>query len=177
MPNYANGKIYKLVSNHTDDIYIGSSTQSLAVRKAEHVKHYKRYLDEKFAFITSFEIIKHGDVDIILLENYPCESKEELHSRERHWIEKLDCVNKRIPGRNHSESCKAYYERNKDKYLKSIHCMCGANYTHQNRARHIKTVKHKNYVSSVQYFIDMKDNISNKMEKHYSYILSNFISK
>jgi hypothetical protein len=36
MPNYQNAKIYKLWSPEGDDIYIGSTTQSLAVRKAGH---------------------------------------------------------------------------------------------------------------------------------------------
>ena len=35
MPDYSKSKIYKLVSNHTNDIYIGSTCQSLSMRKAD----------------------------------------------------------------------------------------------------------------------------------------------
>jgi|GEM_PF-6668335 len=44
---YSNGKIYKLVSNHCDKPYIGSTTQPLANRKAGHRSGYKGYLDGK----------------------------------------------------------------------------------------------------------------------------------
>jgi hypothetical protein len=122
MPNYQNGKIYKLVSFQTDKIYIGSTCQSLAVRKAGHKDSYKRYLNGQGYSTTSFELIKHGDVDIILLENYSCDSKEELHKRERYYIECNDCVNKIIPTRtqqeyykDNQERLKEYREQNKDR--------------------------------------------------------------
>lgn len=46
-----------------------------------------------------------GDYDIILLEDYPCNSKNELHSRERYYIE-LNIsivVNRCIPTRTEKE--------------------------------------------------------------------------
>ena len=36
MPNYQNGKIYKIHSYQTDDIYIGSTTNTLSRRFSEH---------------------------------------------------------------------------------------------------------------------------------------------
>ena len=36
MPNYQNGKIYKLVSPHTDEIYIGSTVARLCKRFGNH---------------------------------------------------------------------------------------------------------------------------------------------
>jgi hypothetical protein len=112
MPNYQNGKIYKLTSFQTDKIYIGSTCQSLAVRKAGHVSNYKRILIKKNGSISSLEILKYEDVKIILLENYPCESKEQLLARERYYIENTaNCVNKIIPTRTQKE----YREDNKEK--------------------------------------------------------------
>ena len=74
---------------------------------------------------TSSKIIEDEDYDIILLENYPCESKDELHKRERYFIESLDCINKAVPTRSLqeyykdkkqelSEKGKKYRETNKD---------------------------------------------------------------
>jgi hypothetical protein len=40
MPNFNNGKIYKLWSPQGDDIYIGSTVNSLAKRKGEHKRNY-----------------------------------------------------------------------------------------------------------------------------------------
>ena len=108
--DYKNAKIYKLVSFQTDKVYVGSTTQSLSKRKAKHKCDYKRWLDGKKHYITSFELIKYDDNDIILLEEYPCENKMELHKREREWIERVECVNKIIPTR----TVKQYYEDNKE---------------------------------------------------------------
>jgi hypothetical protein len=106
MVNYQNGKIYKLVSLHTDKIYVGSTTKKyLCERKSEHKNEYKKWKNGKHNNVTSFQLFELGidDVDIILLENYPCNSKNELHARERHYVESMNCVNKVIPNRTEKE--------------------------------------------------------------------------
>ena len=109
MPDYQNGKIYKIVCNITGDIYIGSTTQKyLASRLAGHVRHFKNNL-----YVTSSKIIKNGSYDIVLLESYPCNNKMELHAKERYYIENNVCVNKVIPNRNQKE----YYIDNKKQFL------------------------------------------------------------
>jgi hypothetical protein len=126
---YHNSKIYKLVSNHTDKIYIGSTAQKyLTSRKAGHIAEYKKFKNNKATYTTSFELIDLGEIDIILIENFKCENKEELHAKERHYIElnKELCVNMCIPSRtkkeyreknkeNIKEYMKEYYEKNKEK--------------------------------------------------------------
>ena len=89
MPDYQQSKIYKIVSNHTDKIYIGSTTkQYLSNRKAVHKAHYKMWkADNTNQYCSSFELYDLGDVDYILLELYKCDSKDELSARERYWIE------------------------------------------------------------------------------------------
>ena len=52
------------------------------------------------------------------MENCPCESKDELYKRERHYIETLNCVNKVIVSRTKKESNKAYQFKNKVKIIK-----------------------------------------------------------
>jgi len=110
MPNYQNGKIYSLRSHQTDDIYIGSTTQSLAVRKAGHRDNYKKHLNGKYPFTTSFNIIKFDDCYIELMENYQCNSRNELERREGQLIREMDCVNKNIAGRTPKE----YRDDNKE---------------------------------------------------------------
>ena len=48
--------------------------------------------------MTSFELIKLGEINIVLIESYPCKSKDDLHARERHYIEQFKniAVNKFI---------------------------------------------------------------------------------
>lgn len=111
---YKNGKVYKIIDNTNGNIYIGSTCKTLSQRLAQHRCSYKRYLEGKGNNIKSFDILKNEDYNIILLEK--CEnisSKEELLSRERHYIDNLECVNKNIPGRTQKE----YYEANKNDIL------------------------------------------------------------
>jgi hypothetical protein len=110
---YENGKIYKMVSHQTEKVYVGSTCQTLSRRFGKHKSDYNVHSLNKKS--SAFEIVQYDDADIILLESFPCKSKEELHAKEREYIEKLDCVNKVIPTRTRKE----YDDANKDKKQKS----------------------------------------------------------
>lgn len=103
MPDYSKSKIYKLVSSNLEDIYIGSTTLRLCSRKAGHINAFKNWKNGKGNYVSSFKIIENNEFDIILLEEYPCENKEQLHARERHYIENNKCVNMIIPNRKPDE--------------------------------------------------------------------------
>ena len=90
MPNYQNGKIYKLVSNISNDIYIGSTVNKLSHRLNEH-KHKANACVSKQLFTDD------AVIQIILIETCPCNNKSELTAREHHYITTLVCINKRIP--------------------------------------------------------------------------------
>ena len=117
MVNYQLGKIYKIVDNTNNNIYIGSTCEpTLSRRLATHLSDYKRYLEGKRGNVTSFQIFANNNYNIILIELYPCNSKDELHARERFYIESsLKCVNKQYPGRTKKEYCKIHKE-DKKKY-------------------------------------------------------------
>ena len=124
MVNYNNGKIYKIVDNTNGNIYVGSTTQKyLYDRLSKHKNSYKRFLEGKGKYCcTSCEIIKNNNYDIILLELVNSNSKDELKSRERFFIDTLDCVNKVLPGRtnkewkdDNKEKIKEWIDDNKEK--------------------------------------------------------------
>ena len=104
MPNYQHGKIYKIVSKHTDVCYVGSTTQELIRRLKRHQNDYKWKLTtiKKYNH-SSFNIIKFEDNHIMLLENYPCNNRKELELRERYYIEKLNSCNRNLPTRTRKE--------------------------------------------------------------------------
>ena len=108
MVNYYNGKIYRIVCNETGKQYIGSTTSSLSTRLCQHKKYFK---DGKSG--TSREVLKNNNYNIILIEDYPCERKEQLLQQERYYIETMDCVNKNIPLRSRHE----WYENNREQYI------------------------------------------------------------
>ena len=97
---YSRGKIYKLVSDMTDLIYIGSCCVPLPKRLCNHKSEFKN----NCATTKSVELFKlGGSVEIVLIEEYPCASKMELQRRERYHIENNVCVNKCKPARTYEE--------------------------------------------------------------------------
>jgi hypothetical protein len=110
---YHKGKIYTLRSNQTNLYYIGSTTQELYKRLHEHKTHYKSFNNQKQHYISSYEIVKHNDAYIELLEEFKCENKMELNKREGELIRQYKdvIVNMFIPNRTVEE----YREDNKDK--------------------------------------------------------------
>ena len=40
------GRVYKLTSSHTDEVYIGSTVQELSDRLREHKYSYSKYIDD-----------------------------------------------------------------------------------------------------------------------------------
>jgi hypothetical protein len=92
---YKNGKIYKLVSDMTDDIYIGSCCVPLYKRLHIHKHHSKLFKEGKVKNkCSSFCLFQlGGEVKIILLEEFPTDSKEKLLARERFHIENNKCLN------------------------------------------------------------------------------------
>ena len=117
MVNYANSKVYRLVCNITKKEYIGSTTDKLNRRLSKHRSDYKNYIDGKNKYISSFEILENDNYSIVLIENFACNSKEELLQRERYFIENTDCVNYRLPIKT-DEEYKEYYKE----YEKSDKC-------------------------------------------------------
>ena len=119
--DYQRGKIYKIVCNITNKIYIGSTCEpTLARRLANHVGNFKKWKkDGKNSCISSFQIIEGGDYYIELLEICPCTINEELLARERFYIKSNECVNKlknlNMTEEDKKEVDKYYRENNKDK--------------------------------------------------------------
>ena len=167
MPDYSKGKIYKLVSNNTDDFYVGSTTQDLYDRRAGHIHMYNLYTyhDKKCKYDTSFEIIKKGDSGIILIEDYSCNSREELQARERHWIEKLNCINKEKLASSCKKEKNEYYKSHKDeiKLIRKQYYESHKDKIILRKKQYYQTHKEKAKLRSKQYNIDNKEKI--KMRK------------
>jgi hypothetical protein len=104
---YQNGKIYTIRSHNFDKYYIGSTCIRLSQRFYAHEKTRKDFLKtgNKRHSTSCNMVLEKGDCYIELLENFPCNSKEELRKREGELIRlhKNDLVNIRIEDRNMSE--------------------------------------------------------------------------
>ena len=196
MVNYQQGKIYKIECNVTDKVYIGSTCKNtLAERLAQHVRNYKCYLNGKSNYVSSFEILQNRNYDIVLIEIYPCNSKDELHARERYHTNNIECINqyknqgmynelgkleyqKQYHEKNKdikNERSKAYRETNKEaintKKKEKHDCICGGKYTHVHKQQHIKSAKHQKYLYYLKYktIIDGL-NMIKALDKYYNAI-------
>ena len=116
MVKYENGKIYKIIDNTTDNIYIGSTCEKLCRRLQKHKSSYNCYLNPnvKQGYMRSFDILKNNDYKIILIEDYPCENKEQLLSREQYYIDTLNCINHNNPIHNNKEYSRKWRNNNRD---------------------------------------------------------------
>jgi len=139
--SYQNGKVYRIWSLDTEDIYIGSSCDTLSNRFCRHKSHYKKWKEgDKRIYCSSYILFDKVGVEnckIELIKDFPCNSKTELNREEGKVMrENKDIiVNKIQAGRtkkeydeehkqekkeyyqNHKEEKKEYYEHNKKEIL------------------------------------------------------------
>jgi hypothetical protein len=179
---YQRGKIYKIISPHTDKIYIGSTVEIyLSKRLQKHKSNYKDWcLDNNKTYTTSYELFKLGDVEIILIETYSCNSKDELHKKEREHIElnKNIIVNKNKPSRtkediknrhkkyrdSHKDQIKQYAEDHKD-HIKEYK----KNYYEKNKEQQLEKAKEEYKCDCGSIFRTGEKSRHLKTEKHQTY--------
>jgi hypothetical protein len=163
--DYSKGKVYSIRSKMTDGIYIGSTTQSLSQRMAEHRSQYKTGLN----VTTSEHICKYPDAYIELIENYPCNSQEELNKREGEIQREYDNrVNIQISGRTRNEYYKDNFDYFKDKSKKyqEEHKEELKEYNKKYQEEHKEELKEQKagyYKDNLDYF---KDKAANYYEEH-----------
>ena len=154
---YHRGKIYKIVDVGYNKCYIGSTIEKLSNRMSGHRNAFKSFSKSLGKGQSSFVMIE-------LIENYPCETKDELHRREGYYIQNTDCVNKLVAGRTkpewieankeHLKTYKAqYHQKNKDKHNK----MSSENY--YNNREHYSQIN-KEYREKNKEFVETRQNQS-----------------
>jgi len=122
--DYSKGQIYKLWSlDNLDMVYVGSTCQNLNVRLAGHKRSWKWWKKTGKGYKKSCDMFENcQEVKIELVEESPCENRQQLLRTEGKYIREMDCINMLIAGRtvkeyyqDNIEQMKQYYEQNKDK--------------------------------------------------------------
>jgi len=84
------GCIYKIYSDKTDKIYIGSTTKLLNTRFSQHLEQYNSYKNGSHNhYLSSFEILQLGgniQIDLLASTLYNTKNKKELLELESHYI-------------------------------------------------------------------------------------------
>ena len=159
MPNYQNGKIYKIESLIGNCVYYGSTTKKyLSDRMSHH-----RYESKHNAYTSSKKVLQYNDAKVYLVELYPCNSKNELNSREGWYIKHNECVNKQIPGRTKQEYFRSEkhraYEESKERMIykkkkqlqyqnNKYQCECGSFVPYFRMKRHNTSKRHHDFLSN-----------------------------
>ena len=145
---YQQGKIYKIVCNITNEIYYGSTKETLKERLRLHILCRN---------CMSINIIDRGDYKIELIKDYPCNSKKELEEEESKYIRENECINIIIPNRTKKEwtkenrkkinnqvkeRYKIFQQEILEKAKERITCECGSILRKADIARHRRSKKH-----------------------------------
>ena len=159
MPIYQNSIIYKLCHQNdlnNENIYIGSTTNFRTRKNRHKLRTTNKDTDGYNVFVYQF-IRDNGGWDewqMIPIEVFPCNGKEELEIRERYHIELLKSkLNKIIPTRTQKEYKKEnkqkikhinkeYYQQTKEERNEKVKCeYCSCEINIQNLKRHQNTKK------------------------------------
>ena len=122
------GFIYKLVSNQTPQIYIGSTFKNLEWRFKKHQSHYRNYINNCSEYNRkSFELLQYPDCKIELIKECMVANRADLHIEENlAMIFHKDIIVNKFKAHNANRRTYTdlqknyYYIYNKINYLKSL---------------------------------------------------------
>jgi hypothetical protein len=123
--DYSKCIIYKLCCDDPTitDIYVGHTTDKIR-RKREHKSRCNNENSPHHNFYVYQFIRQNNGWDnwsMIVIEEYPCENKNQAESRERYWIETYQTtLNKKVPTKTRKEWCEEHKEKLK-KYMTRYH--------------------------------------------------------
>jgi len=112
------GRVYKIIVNCSNDIYIGSTLQECRARWQEHKDLYNTYKRNKARKVVVYDLFEKYGVEnckTILIKEYEVVDKNHLHAYETLWINKLKPINKQSPFRINYIYRKNIYHQNIEK--------------------------------------------------------------
>jgi hypothetical protein len=145
------GHIYCIKSKQTTNIYIGSTKLTLEERLQYHKNNYNAWLNKKYGYTTSFEILKYDDYYIELIETIEYNKDDELFAREGYYQRIMECVNKYIMSRTHKQWIIDNQEH-MNQYLKQYN---------------LNNKPHKQEYNK-QYYLENQEQLKEQRNKYYS---------
>ena len=164
--DFSKGKIYKITNDYNNDIYVGSTCDTLVKRFNNHKRHSREPRRLEYPLYKLMNKIGFERFRIELICNYPCEDKYQLRQKEGKHIREIGTLNISIAGgvdeqeyqkeyrENNKEYFKEYftkyYNENKDRYKKEkpiVKCKCGCEITQL--SQHLKSKKHEALMKSL----------------------------
>jgi hypothetical protein len=177
--DYSQAKIYKITNDYNNDIYVGSTCDTLVKRFSYHKAdaiHKQKLHKPLYKLINEIGFERFR---IELIENVLCNDLYELRQKEGKYIREFGTLNVQMAGRTIKEykeefkeeikiKDKIYYEKNKEvinkkhleyyyanreteliKKKELIKCDCGCEISRINMARHKKSKKHIDLMNNI----------------------------
>lgn len=166
--DFQKGKIYKITNDFNNDVYVGSTCDTLIKRFNSHKRSARRENKQNVNLYKLINEIGFNRFRIDLICDFPCNDMYELRQKEGEYIRSIGTLNMCVAGRSskdyykeESEKRKEYQEKNKENkkeydkerrenlhdYInEKIECVCGGCYTRKHMTTHFKTKKHINYI-------------------------------
>lgn len=86
-----------------DENYYGHTTTPLHKRKTSHKIQFKKNTTRKVYQAMRDQRMTENDIELVWVEDYPCENVYQARSRERFWIERDGTLNTQVPNRTATE--------------------------------------------------------------------------
>jgi predicted GIY-YIG superfamily endonuclease len=118
MERYGNGKIYRLVGED-GSFYIGSTCKTLSQRLSGHKADSKAKPEQRV--YKHFNELGWDNLRIILIQDFPCKSKNELLKREQEEIDKHRSDAMCLNFKNASGYDMERFQKRRNEYAKQYH--------------------------------------------------------
>lgn len=160
--DYSKTIIYKIVCNDLNikDVYVGHTTE-FTKRKCKHKYCCLNKNNSKYNYKVYQIIREHGgwnNWEMIEIEKYPCVDENEAKARENYYYDllnsKLNTITPLMREATRAEYLKNYFTKNKETIYNRNKtqqtCECGSICRNDNIYKHYKTIKHQNYLKSLE---------------------------
>ena len=97
--NFTKAKIYKITNDYNDDVYVGSTCDTLGRRFSCHKCDARREKHQNRPLYKLINEIGSERFRIQLICDYPCDDKYQLRQKEGEYIRQIGTLNKNIAGR------------------------------------------------------------------------------
>jgi hypothetical protein len=176
------GKVYKIICTQSNDVYVGSTFNTLRDRWRDHKNSFKDSLNKKNMECSIYPYFKQYGIEnfkIILIKEYNVYDRKELLVYETLWVCKLKSINKLYPFSIKTLKNKQYRKDNKEQILEK-----GKQHYQQNKERILEQHK-QNYEKNKDKYQEKfncdcggKYTFKNKLthiktKKHLNYISNN----
>ena len=112
--DFSKGKIYKITNDYNDDVYVGSTCDTLVKRYSNHKSHSNHPKKMNRPLYALMKEIGNDRFRIELIEDYSCEDKYQLRQREGYFIRQFGTLNMKIEDRTHKEWKQEYNKKNQN---------------------------------------------------------------